>query len=77
VVTLKSGEALLIYSDGLTEARNDNGEFFGEERLKNILLKNFKLSSQYLGERIVSFVNQFKDNAKIHDDMTVAIVRKT
>ena len=76
VVKLKSGEALLIYSDGLTEARNDNGEFFGEERLKNILLKNSKLSSQYLGERIVSFVNQFKDNAKIHDDMTIAIVRK-
>jgi len=74
VVVLRS---LLLFSDGLTEARNDNGEFFGEERLKNILLKNSKLSSQYLGERIVSFVNQFKDNAKIHDDMTIAIVRKT
>ena len=31
-LTLNPGDTLFIYSDGLTEARNENGEFFGEER---------------------------------------------
>ena len=75
-VTLKNGEALCIYSDGLTEARNESGKFFGEERLKNIVLRNSKLPSKNLGELIVSFVDQFKGSAKVYDDMTVAIVRK-
>ena len=74
-VTLNSGEALFIYSDGLTEARNENGDFFGEDKLKNILLRNSGLSSQQLGELVLSFVDQFKGTAKVHDDMTMVIVK--
>ncbi|MHA1988855.1 MAG: PP2C family protein-serine/threonine phosphatase, partial [Promethearchaeota archaeon] len=74
-VTLNSGDTLFIYSDGLTEARNENGDFFGEERLKNILLHNSSLSSQNLGELVLSFVDQFKGTAKIHDDMTMVIAK--
>ena len=74
-VTLNPGEALFIYSDGLPEARNENGDFFGEGRLKNILLRNSNLTSQELGELVLSFVNQFKGPAKVYDDMTMAIVK--
>ena len=74
-ITLNSGETLFIYSDGLTEARNENGEFFSEERLKNILLKNSNLPSQSLGELVLAFVDQFKGPAKVHDDMTMVIAK--
>jgi hypothetical protein len=74
-VTLNSGDTLFIYSDGLTEERNENGEFFGEERLKNILLHNSSLPSQNLGELVLSFVDQFKGTAKVHDDMTMIIAK--
>ena len=36
---LQHGDVLLVYSDGLTEAEDPSGQMFGEERVKEILLK--------------------------------------
>ncbi|MEJ2507609.1 MAG: PP2C family protein-serine/threonine phosphatase, partial [Ignavibacteriaceae bacterium] len=76
VTNLGFNEYLIIFSDGLTEARNESGEFFGEERLKSFLSAAYGLTSQQLGNKILFEVHNFTVNAKVHDDLTIAILRR-
>ncbi|MCW8804518.1 MAG: serine/threonine-protein phosphatase, partial [Ignavibacteriaceae bacterium] len=67
---------MIIYSDGLTEAQNDSGDFFGEERLIELMKNTTKNSSKQFGEVILSDVDSFIGKAPIHDDLTVAVLKK-
>lgn len=72
---IKKGEQLLIYSDGVTEARNKTDELFGEERLLNLLKELGGLTSQETGERIIAHVVDFIKDAPRTDDLSLAIIR--
>ncbi len=75
-IDLQKGEVLFIYSDGLSEARNLEGEFYGEERLGAILqmLSNFPVNE--IGDRMLAEVDRFIGEAKPHDDISIAIMRR-
>jgi len=75
-VEINSQDYLVIYSDGLTEARNEQGEFFGDKRLEHLLSGIRGLSSKNAGETILSGVNNFIGKASAHDDLTIAILKK-
>ena len=75
-VYLDYNQYLIIFSDGLTEARNEAGEFFGEERLKDILSIKNEFTSEQLGNKILFETNYFTRNAKAHDDLTIAILKR-
>lgn len=67
---LSSGEGLLLYTDGITEAVNPDRIFFGEERLKN-LLSSVKLNgSAETLNLIKDAVTKFYDGGEQFDDMT-------
>ena len=70
-------DTLLVYSDGLSEARNIAGEFFGEQRLIDLLRQYQDISSKSLGERILAAVDQFVGDAKTTDDLSMIIVRRS
>ncbi|MEJ2103829.1 MAG: PP2C family protein-serine/threonine phosphatase [Ignavibacteriaceae bacterium] len=75
-ISLVQNDFLVIYSDGLTEAQNESGEFFGENRLLE-LVKNFKSNSaEQLGSYILSNVDLFTGKAPAHDDLTLAVIKK-
>jgi serine phosphatase RsbU (regulator of sigma subunit) len=75
--SLEKDNFMIIYSDGLTEAQNELGEFFSENRLMN-LLKNIKAkSSEQLGNFILSEVDLFSGKAPSHDDLTLVVIQKT
>ena len=74
---LHSGEYLIIYSDGLTEALNEAGNFFGEKKLMELLSGNSNQSSEDLGEKILAEISAFTGKAKTHDDLTIAIIKRT
>jgi len=76
IIDLHPQEYLIIYSDGLTEARNEMGSFYGEDRLKQSLTKTENLSSKNLGEKVLDEVNSFIGKAKAHDDLTIAVVKR-
>jgi sigma-B regulation protein RsbU (phosphoserine phosphatase) len=76
-ITLNVGDYLLIYSDGVTEAQNESGEFFGEERLIGLIVNDSPENSRQLGKNILNSINSFVDKAPIHDDLTMAIIRRT
>jgi len=74
---LHSEEYLIIYSDGLTEAQNEEGNFFGEYKLLELLTRNSNLSSENLGEKMLAEISAFIGKAKTHDDLTIAIIKRT
>ena len=73
--TLKPGESLILYTDGITEARNKEGAFFGEERLLEILNRyNYTCTVEVhhtIKEQIASFVK----DAPQSDDITLVTLR--
>jgi len=76
VVELAPGETLLVYSDGVTEAMNASGEFFGEERLRAILPGVSTLAAAEIASRVVAAVDAFVGSASVHDDLSLLILRR-
>jgi serine phosphatase RsbU (regulator of sigma subunit) len=72
--TLHPGDTLVIYSDGVTEARSDEGEEFGEARLIETILKCRHLSSPKLLDLLLETVQKFSGSEQ-EDDITLVIAR--
>ena len=70
-------DTLKIYSSGLPEALNEAGNFFGEKKLMELLSGNSNQSSEDLGEKILAEISAFTGKAKTHDDLTIAIIKRT
>jgi sigma-B regulation protein RsbU (phosphoserine phosphatase) len=75
-VHLDAGDALLVYSDGITESINGNEEEFGEEKLADILRRNSMDTAAQLIDRIVSAVNAHAGESSQMDDMTLLVIRR-
>jgi sigma-B regulation protein RsbU (phosphoserine phosphatase) len=73
---LNSGEALVVYSDGVSEAANLKGEEFGMERLSNVISKNLAASASGLRDKVESSLSNFTQTAPAGDDITLVIVKK-
>jgi sigma-B regulation protein RsbU (phosphoserine phosphatase) len=71
------GEILLVYSDGLTDAKNEAGEFYGIQRLKDLLPRLSTLPAPGVGEQIVKEIDGFAGDAKVFDDLSLAILKRT
>jgi sigma-B regulation protein RsbU (phosphoserine phosphatase) len=69
VVNLKSGDKIVIYSDGLIEYQNENGEFFGEEKFYEFLKRNINLPIDKLTDKLFDELSKFGNNAKLRDDV--------
>ena len=67
------GDRILLYTDGLVEARNAGGEEFGEGRLIEILLRQPQQDPQELQELIVRSVAAFC-NGSLQDDSTLIAI---
>ena len=74
-VRLKPGDILLFFSDGLTEATNREGKFFGAGRIKDLLAANAKLSSSKLADRLLEEVEKFTQGGAITDDRTLVVMK--
>lgn len=75
-LSLEPGEALVIYSDGVSEAANLSGEEFGLGRLSEVVSKNLNRSASGLRDRVESALSAFTQNAPAGDDITLVIVKR-
>lgn len=73
-ITMRPGDLLLIYTDGVTEAFDDSSHLFGEERLREVLSQNFGSPVDKLSETILRKVLEFSGGVQ-HDDLTVVAAR--
>lgn len=74
--TLAHGEALVVYSDGVSEAANLRGDEFGLERLSEVVSKNLSASASGLRDKVESSLSTFTQNAPAGDDITLVIVKR-
>jgi sigma-B regulation protein RsbU (phosphoserine phosphatase) len=73
---LLKGEALVIYSDGVSEANNTKGEEFGVERLEEVVKKHLSASAAGLRDKVESALSSFTQTAPAGDDITLVIVKR-
>jgi sigma-B regulation protein RsbU (phosphoserine phosphatase) len=76
-VDLVTGDTVVMYTDGVTEAMNDQMEQFGTERLEAIVKQHSKASSIELAELIIKAVREFTSGVAQSDDITLLILRRT
>ncbi len=74
--TLEAGEATLLYSDGLVEAHDPNGEMFGFQRLRALIAEHGeeKLLGNFLMEELYSFVGEGWEQ---EDDITLLTLKRS
>jgi phosphoserine phosphatase RsbU/P len=74
-IELSSGDVVVLFTDGITEAMNLESDLFGESRLSRIVEEHGHLESGELRERIMREVEAFVGLADQHDDMTMILLK--
>lgn len=74
-IPFKSGDSLLLYTDGITEARDNSLEEFGYENLKEVFHKNAKYKSEEIIAKIRTEVSKFTGNRPAEDDYTMMVIK--
>ena len=74
-VKLEDGDNLVIFSDGITEAQNAKEEFFGEQRLLDVLKCCPQKGAAEVCGRVMAAVNAFVGHAPQADDVTLVVLR--
>jgi sigma-B regulation protein RsbU (phosphoserine phosphatase) len=74
-LTLRNGDGLFLYTDGLIEVRNHRDEEFGQQRLSEILEQNAHESAQKINEVIRQTITTFCGEVTRQDDMTAVMIK--
>ncbi len=74
-ITLQPGDILLLYTDGITEAENPAGEFFGQNRLCTFLQECRSLSPQQIVDNLLKQVRSFTGTSNYADDLTLVVMK--
>jgi anti-sigma regulatory factor (Ser/Thr protein kinase) len=74
-IALLPGDALIFYSDGITEAENIHEEFFGLKRLVDLVSIYTDLSAEELCHIVVEAVETFRAGAPRSDDLTLVVLK--
>jgi phosphoserine phosphatase RsbU/P len=75
--TLRRGDIMLLYTDGIVEASNDKGEFYGEARLVEKLKQHRKRTPRELCQLIIEDVQIFSRMTEYSDDKTLVAIRRS
>ncbi len=76
-IRLEAGDALLLYTDGLTEAVNMRLEEFGWSHVLDVVRANCAGSARELLQALTSAVDAHVGEAEVFDDMTIVVVKRT
>lgn len=74
-VILEAGDIILIPTDGIEEASGPSGEFFGRDRMFNIVRDNAARPAREIAETLCSAVGEWSVASKHKDDVTVVVVK--
>ncbi len=74
-MTLKPGDILFLYTDGLTEPIDVDEEEFGEERLEELMNNYYEMSPEEFSKKLVEEVKKFQEGMPQFDDMTVLTMK--
>ena len=75
-VEMRPGDTLVIYSDGVTETWDPDGEEFAEERLRALAVENRTLAAEELQAAILREIERFEAGARATDDRTIVVLKR-
>lgn len=75
-VELNSGDGIVLYTDGITEARNGSNQRYGIEQLCEIISQNWHYNSHQIQEAVIKDLQQFIGEEKVWDDITLVVLKQ-
>jgi sigma-B regulation protein RsbU (phosphoserine phosphatase) len=75
-IEMAAGDTLVLYTDGVTEASNRDGEEFGESRLVQAVASHADLPLESLLQGVIASVQVFSGGSEQQDDITLVIARR-
>lgn len=75
-VDLEIGDMFVVYSDGITEAMDAHDDFYGDDRLRVALQPCRERTAAQAGEAVLASVDAFVGSARVHDDMSLIILKR-
>ena len=73
--SIAPGDVIVLYTDGITEAMDREGELFGDDALAKVVAANCRLDAAGIRERVLREVKAFVGDAEPHDDMTMVVLK--
>lgn len=75
-IDLHPGDGVVLYTDGLTEARNESGDFYGVERLCTVVSQFWQHSAAEVQHAIIDDLKHHLGSSKVLDDVTLLVVKQ-
>ncbi len=75
-VEIEPGDVLIFYTDGVTEAMNEQEELFGEARLEQVILSQAPAPATRLMEAIIEAIHAFTGPTPQSDDFTLCVIKR-
>jgi sigma-B regulation protein RsbU (phosphoserine phosphatase) len=76
-VSVSSGDTIVMYSDGITEAINPEEEFYGQRRLEQLVAEHKSFSAKELHDSILESVHMHTRGHPQSDDLTLIVLKRT
>ena len=73
-ISMAAGDRLFVYTDGIIDAPNPEGESFGLMRLKDVLDENINAPHSELKSAVLKTLNEFTKKDLSHDDVTIIVL---
>ncbi len=75
-IELQPGDGIVLYSDGITEAENAGGEFYGMERLCDVVSVHWTGAAKAVKDAVVADVRGFIGEQMVYDDLTLLVIKQ-
>jgi sigma-B regulation protein RsbU (phosphoserine phosphatase) len=75
-IPLNSGDVVVLYTDGITEAENHARKLYGLERLCEIVQQNWQLSALGIQEAVIKDVKRHIGSHIVYDDITLVVIKQ-
>jgi serine phosphatase RsbU (regulator of sigma subunit) len=75
-VYLNAGESVILYTDGVTEAMNEQFEMYGQERLCQIISQNWDKSAAEIEKAVIGDVKRHMGSLPANDDITLVVIKR-
>ena len=75
-ISLETGDGIVLYTDGITEAENPAGEQYGMDRLCNILQIQWNADAESVKQAVIDDVRNFMEGQKVYDDISLLVLKQ-
>ena len=75
-VQLQPGDGIVLYTDGITEAENSAKDYYGLERLCQVVSENWQQSAEAIRQAVIEDVHRYIGEQEVQDDITLLILKQ-